>query len=71
MYINTVPVTGPACCYSRMTLATSSNTQYVGSVLTVWGMTVLLWSQAPSGLGWLAAYWTALYIITGWQESQC
>eukprot|EP00887_Chlorella_sp_A99_P005383 scaffold1.g5383.t1 len=42
---------------------------YVGSVLSVWGLAVLVWSQAPAGLGWLAAYWTALYVITGIQES--
>ena len=43
--------------------------QYVGSVLTVWGVAALVWTQAPAGLGWLALYWTLLYVITGWQES--
>lgn len=43
--------------------------QYVGSVMSVVGAAVLLWSQAPSGLGLLTAYWTSLYVITGWMES--
>jgi methylene-fatty-acyl-phospholipid synthase len=43
--------------------------QYVGSVMTVWGLAALVWTQAPAGLGLLAAYWTVLYIITGWMES--
>jgi len=43
--------------------------QYVGSVMTVWAAAVLLWTQAPSGLGLLAIYWTILYVITGWMES--
>ena len=43
--------------------------QYVGSVLSVWAAVALLWTQAPSGLALLAAYWTTLYVITGWMES--
>ena len=46
-----------------------SHPQYVGSVLSVWAMAVLVWSQAPTGLGLLTAYWTGLYVITGVQES--
>ena len=29
-----------------------------------------VWSQAPAGLGVLVAYWTALYVATGFQESK-
>ena len=43
--------------------------QYVGSVATVWGAAALLWQQAPSGLGLVAGYLSALYAITGWMES--
>ena len=46
-----------------------SHPQYVGSVLSVWSATVLLFSQAPSGLVLVALYWTMLYVITGWMES--
>jgi protein-S-isoprenylcysteine O-methyltransferase Ste14 len=46
-----------------------SHPQYVGSVLSVWAGAALLWTQAPAGLGLLTAYWTVLYIITGFQES--
>ena len=46
-----------------------SHPQYVGSVLSVWGAAALLWTQAPPGLGLIAAYWTCLYVITGFQES--
>ena len=46
-----------------------SHPQYVGSVLTVWALAVLLWAQAPAGLGLLTAYWTLLYVVTGLQES--
>jgi Phospholipid methyltransferase len=42
--------------------------QYIGSVLTVWGMTLALWSIAPPGQLTLAAYWTLLYCITAIQE---
>lgn len=43
--------------------------QYVGSALSVWAGAVLVWSQAPAGVGLLALYWTALYVITGWMET--
>lgn len=46
-----------------------SHPQYVGSVMTVWSVAALLWTQAPSGFGLLAAYWTGLYVITGFMES--
>ncbi len=48
--------------------------QYVGSSLTVWGVTALLASQVPPGsalqlsLFGIAGFWTALYIITGIME---
>jgi methylene-fatty-acyl-phospholipid synthase len=46
-----------------------SHPQYVGSVLTVWGVLALLWSQvAPAQLVLLGVYWTALYVVTGFQE---
>lgn len=45
-----------------------SHPQYVGSILSIWGMTSLLWAQAPAGLGLVACYWTALYVITGIKE---
>ena len=47
-----------------------SHPQYVGSVLTVWGMAALLWTQAPAGLGLIAAYWTLLYVITAFWEDK-
>mmetsp|Transcript_4853 Transcript_4853/g.9659 ORF Transcript_4853/g.9659 Transcript_4853/m.9659 type:complete len:193 (+) Transcript_4853:51-629(+) len=44
--------------------------QYVGSVASVWGMAVLVWSQGPQpDLVWLVVYWTFLYICTGVMES--
>lgn len=43
--------------------------QYVGSVATVLGAMVIVWTQAPSGVGLLAGYWTMLYIFTGVMES--
>ncbi|KAI8110979.1 hypothetical protein M9434_004553 [Picochlorum sp. BPE23] len=44
--------------------------QYVGSVASVWGMAVLVWSQGPQPeLVWLVVYWTFLYICTGVMES--
>jgi methylene-fatty-acyl-phospholipid synthase len=43
--------------------------QYVGSVLSVWGLTALLWGQVPgAALGALAAFWTSLYVVTGAHE---
>lgn len=42
-----------------------SHPQYVGSVLSVWGVFALVQSQGPSTLWLVAAYWSALYVITG------
>lgn len=42
--------------------------QYVGSVMTVWGVGGLLWTQAPANFGILLTYWTLLYVATGIQE---
>ena len=46
-----------------------SHPQYVGSVMTIWGAAILLWSQSPPGFGLLLSYWTGLYLITGCMES--
>jgi len=46
-----------------------SHPQYVGSVMTVWAAVVMLWGQAPFDMPLLATYWTALYVLTGWQEN--
>ncbi len=47
--------------------------QYVGSAMSVWAGAALLWPGAPAaeraGVALLAAYWTALYVATGWMES--
>jgi methylene-fatty-acyl-phospholipid synthase len=45
-----------------------SHPQYVGSVLTVWGLGGIVWSQAPAGFPLLLVYWTVLYVLTGLQE---
>lgn len=46
-----------------------SHPQYVGSVLSVWALAALAWGQAPGGaLLTLAAYWTAVYVVTAMQE---
>ena len=45
-----------------------SHPQYVGSVMTVLGVTTLLWTQGPPGLGSVAGYWCSLYVITALQE---
>jgi hypothetical protein len=37
--------------------------------MSVWAGAALVWSQAPAGLGFLALYWTGLYVLTGWMES--
>ncbi|KAK9787879.1 hypothetical protein WJX73_007648 [Symbiochloris irregularis] len=42
--------------------------QYIGSVITIWGIVALLWGQAPAGFGKLAWYWTCLYAVTALQE---
>eukprot|EP00878_Enallax_costatus_P008331 GHUV01008709.1.p2 GENE.GHUV01008709.1~~GHUV01008709.1.p2 ORF type:complete len:196 (+),score=8.20 GHUV01008709.1:519-1106(+) len=48
---------------------TVSHPQYVGSVLSIWGMLALVWGQAPAApLATLAVYWTSIYIITAVQE---
>lgn len=49
---------------------TVSHPQYVGSVLSVWAAAALVWTQAPTGVGLIAVYWTLLYVITGWQEDK-
>lgn len=46
-----------------------SHPQYIGVVLTIWGVTSLLLNQSPPGLVTLAAYWTLLYAITAmWEQ---
>lgn len=45
-----------------------SHPQYVGSVLSIWGLVVALWQQQPEGTVLVAAYWTLLYAITAIQE---
>jgi protein-S-isoprenylcysteine O-methyltransferase Ste14 len=43
--------------------------QYFGSVMTVWGMVALVWSQAPqAALVIMAGYWTLVYVVTALQE---
>lgn len=51
--------------------------QYVGSVLTVWGLICMVWSQVPWSIPggtfhWqlvtIGSYWTCLYAITGLVE---
>jgi len=62
------PAQVPWC--SSWPFNTVSHPQYVGSVLTVWGMAALVWGQAPAGLGALVLFWTALYVVTGYQEDR-
>lgn len=45
-----------------------SHPQYVGSVLSIWGLVVALWQQQPEGTVLVAAYWTLLYAVTAVQE---
>ncbi|WIA15070.1 hypothetical protein OEZ85_001768 [Tetradesmus obliquus] len=46
-----------------------SHPQYVGSVLTVWGLVALVWGQAPAAaLGIMAGFWTLVYVVTAVQE---
>jgi Phospholipid methyltransferase len=45
-----------------------SHPQYVGSVLSIWGLVVALWQQQPEGTVLVAAYWTLLYAFTAVQE---
>ncbi|KAK9903233.1 hypothetical protein WJX75_000389 [Coccomyxa subellipsoidea] len=47
---------------------TVSHPQYLGAVLTVWGIASLLWDVSPPGLATLAGYWTLLYGITAFWE---
>ncbi len=47
---------------------TVSHPQYLGAVLTVWGVASLLWDLSPPGLLILAGYWTALYAMTAFWE---
>ncbi|CAL8465565.1 g5101 [Coccomyxa elongata] len=47
---------------------TVSHPQYLGAVLTIWGLTSLLWDVSPPGLTTLAAYWSLLYAITAFWE---
>jgi protein-S-isoprenylcysteine O-methyltransferase Ste14 len=43
--------------------------QYFGSVLTIWGMVALVWSQAPqAALVIMAGFWTLVYVVTALQE---
>lgn len=42
-----------------------SHPQYVGSVLTIWGVVALVYVQGPATLPTIAAYWTGLYVVTG------
>lgn len=48
---------------------TVAHPQYVGSVLTVWGMLALVWGQAPAvQLLTVAIFWTCVYVCTAVQE---
>ena len=42
--------------------------QYVGSVMTIVGLILLLWTQGPAGLTKVALYWCSLYVVTALQE---
>eukprot|EP00053_Salpingoeca_punica_P004988 m.52089 g.52089 ORF g.52089 m.52089 type:complete len:184 (-) comp13038_c0_seq1:387-938(-) len=42
--------------------------QYVGSVLSVWACYFLFGWNGPQDAGLLAAWWTMLYALTGFQE---
>lgn len=46
-----------------------SHPQYVGSVLSIWGLAVAVGQQRPEGTLLVAAYWTGLYVVTAMQES--
>lgn len=46
-----------------------SHPQYVGSVLTIWGLTALVWGQtANAALVTVAGFWTLVYVVTAVQE---
>jgi len=48
---------------------TVSHPQYVGSVLTIWGLVALVWGQAPSTpLLAVSGFWTMVYAATAVQE---
>lgn len=47
---------------------TVSHPQYLGAVLTIWGLTSLLWDVSPPGITTLAVYWSLLYAITAFWE---
>lgn len=48
---------------------TVAHPQYVGSVLTVWGILALVWGQAPpTSLLVVAGFWTLMYVVTALQE---
>lgn len=48
---------------------TVSHPQYVGSVLTIWGLVALVWGQAPgTPLLAVAGFWTLVYVATAIQE---
>ena len=46
----------------------TSHPQYVGSVLTIWGIFALVYAQGPKTLWTIATYWTCLYVVTALQE---
>jgi methylene-fatty-acyl-phospholipid synthase len=46
-----------------------SHPQYVGAVLSIWGVVIALWQQRPGGTLAVALYWTLLYVVTAIQES--
>lgn len=48
---------------------TVSHPQYVGSVLTIWGLVALVWGQAPiTPLLAVSGFWTMVYAATAVQE---
>ena len=42
-----------------------SHPQYVGSVLSIWGVLTLVQAQGPATIWTIAYYWTGLYVVTG------
>ena len=45
-----------------------SHPQYVGSVLSIWGVFALVYAQGPATLCTVDTYWTGLYLVTGLVE---
>lgn len=45
--------------------------QYVGSVLSIWGLVALVWGQSPPDTLVYALYWTLIYVVTGVWEDCC